>query len=150
VRPLISVLAAGAIAFTGCAGDDSGDASGEPSTTTSAPATTTTTEAIPVDTTFVSEDVDALCGELEGLADIDPEVDPTQADVDRMEDIATRAPVGVAERLRAVADFGQSVVDGRPSTELQAEAVDAVIVLIAYGNEACGIDVPIFDAIAGV
>jgi hypothetical protein len=147
-----SAVLAGALALAGCAGDDPG-AAGErtTTTTTSVPsATTTTTEAVPVDTTFLTEDIDALCDELAGLAEIDPEADPTQPDVDRLEDIASRAPVGVADRLRAVAAFGQSVVDGAASAELQAAAVDAVIVLIAYGNEACGIDVPLFDAIAGV
>jgi hypothetical protein len=150
------VALAGALALTACAddgstGDDVGgpsaDASG--STTTVAPATTTT-EAIPVDTTFLAEDPGAVCGELDGLRDIDPEADPSQADVNRLLDIASRVPVGVAEPLRQVAAYGQAVVDGEAEAELRTTAVEAATVLIAYGNEACAIDVPLFDAIAGV
>ncbi len=100
---------------------------------------------------FAAEDVEALCADLAGLADIDPEADPTQAQVDRLEAIARTAPSGVAGPLRSVAAFGQGVVDGSDDIEaLQEQAVEGAVLLIAYGNEACRIDVPLFDSIAGV
>ena len=126
-------------------------------TTTSAPTEVTTT-AGPVtsttrvigDDTFVADDVIALCADLGGLADIDPRQDPTQADVDRLRTIATTAPEGVALPLGDVAAYGQAIVDGGSGEATRPAAVEAVTILIAYGNEVCDIDVPLFDTIAGV
>ena len=97
LRRLLLAVFAGALALAACGGDDgeSDDGVDPSTTTTSAPddATTTTTEAPPVDSTFVPEDVEALCADLEGLADIDPDADPTQAQVDRLLAIAEHRPV---------------------------------------------------------
>jgi hypothetical protein len=134
------------LALAGCADDSSTAAT----TTSAAPSTTTTTEVIPVDTTFEAADVEQLCADLEGLASIDPDVEATQADVDRMRAIADTAPPGVAEPLRQVADFGQTIVDGAEPEDLPTDVVEAAVILISYGNEACGIDVPLFDTLAGV
>jgi hypothetical protein len=155
VRRLLRHLALGTLLLAGCADDGSDADAGGSSTATTAPTSTTvpvttTTEARPVDSTFVAEDVDALCADLEGLADIDPDADPTQAAVDRLVAIAEVAPTGVAEPLQEVAAFGQAVVDGDVEAALQSAAIEAATILIAYGNEACQIDVPLFDAIAGV
>lgn len=148
-----------ALALTACGGDDGGDEDGAASTTTTSPAdpsTTTTpatTDVPPVDSTFEADDVAALCEELEGLAEIDPDADPTQDQVDRIRSIAEDAPTGVAEPLEAVAAFGQAIVDDdshQDTATIQTEAAEAATVLIAYGNEACGIDVPLFNTIAGV
>jgi hypothetical protein len=152
-RRLLLLLAAGAL-LAGCA-DDAGEASTDegPASTTSP--TTTTTEPVPVDTTFLADDVERLCDDLEGLRDIDPDADPRQGDVDRLRAIAETAPPGVAEPLLEIADFGQAVIDsgGEPppdAEELRTQAADAATLLIAYGNEACDIDVPLFNSIAGV
>lgn len=144
VRPLLLLLTV--LALAGCA-DDSSTAA-----TTTAPAstTTTTTEVLPLDTTFIAADVEQLCADLGGLADIDPDVAATQQDVDRLRAIARTAPPGVAEPLRVVADFGQTIVDGAEPEELPTDVVEAAVILIAYGNEACDIDVPLFDTLAGV
>ena len=64
----------------------------------------------------------------------------------------------VAEPLEAVATFGQLAVDADAdpdsvpddAEEIQNAAVEGATLLIAYGNEACQIDVPLFDVIAGV
>ena len=160
MRRLLLTVFAGGLALAGCGGDDGETADDGAATTTSAAtdSTTTTTEARPVDTTFVTEDVDALCADLEGLSDIDPDVDPTQAQVDRLLAITEDAPPGVAEPLEAVAAFGQLAVDADAdpdsvpddAEEIQNAAVEGATLLIAYGNEACQIDVPLFDVIAGV
>jgi hypothetical protein len=160
VRRLLLTVFAGGLALTACGGDDGEAVDDGAATTTSAAtdSTTTTTEAQPVDTTFVTEDVDALCADLEGLSDIDPDVDPTQAQVDRLLAITEDAPPGVAEPLEAVAAFGQLAVDADAdpdsvpddAEEIQNAAVEGATLLIAYGNEACQIDVPLFDVIAGV
>jgi len=164
VRRLLLTVLAGALVLAACGGDDGETAEDDgTTTTTSAPdddttTTTTTTEAPPVDSTFVTEDVETLCDDLEGLADIDPDADPTQEQVDRLRAIADTAPPGVAGPLLDVAAFGQLAVDAGETVDslpedaaaLQAAAVDGATILIAYGNEACGIDVPLFDAIAGV
>jgi hypothetical protein len=145
-----------AIALVMAACADDGGGSTTDSSTTSGPTTTaptTTTEAVPVDTTFLTEDVDALCAALDGLGDIDPTADPTQADVDRLRAIAGTAPPGVAEPLEQVADLGQRLVDGgevEAGGDLETAAAEGATLLIAYGNEACGIDVPLLDSIAGV
>ena len=160
MRRLLLTLLASGLAVAACGGDDGGEtAAADPSTTTTAPdGSTTTTEPRPVDSTFVPEDVDALCAALQGLADIDPDADPTQAQVDRLRAIAGTAPSGVAEPLLDVATFGQLAVDAGATVDslpedaaaIQGAAVEAATILIAYGNEACGIDVPLFDTIAGV
>jgi ABC-type glycerol-3-phosphate transport system substrate-binding protein len=161
MRRLLLTLLASGLAVAACGGDDGREtAESEPSTTTTtAPdGSTTTSEPRPVDSTFAPEDVDALCADLEGLADIDPDADPTQAQVDRLRAIADTAPSGVAEPLLDVATFGQLAVDAGATVDslpedaaaIQAAAVEAATILIAYGNEACGIDVPLFDTIAGV
>lgn len=160
MRRLLLTVFAGGLALAACGGDDGETTDDGAATTTSAAtdSTTTTTEARPVDTTFVTEDVDALCADLEGLSDIDPDVDPTQAQVDRLLAIAETAPPGVAEPLEAVATFGQLAVDADAdpdsvpddAEEIQNAAVEGATLLIAYGNEACQIDVPLFDVIAGV
>ena len=157
-RMLLTVLVGG-LALTACGGDDGGVADGA-ATTTSATVegTTTTTEARPVDSTFVTEDVESLCADLEGLSDIDPDADPTQDQVDRLLAVAATAPPGVAEPLEAVAAFGQLAVDAdadpdslpHDAEEVQSAAVEGATLLIAYGNEACQIDVPLFDTLAGV
>jgi hypothetical protein len=159
VRRLLPALLALGFAASGCA-DGGSESSGATATSadttsTSATATTATTEAVPVDTTFVAEDVEALCAALEGLGDIDPAELPSQADVDRLRAVADGAPPGVAQPLAAIADFSQLALDraGGTTPELErarADALEAAVVLIAYGNEACDIDVPLFDAIAGV
>ena len=129
MRRLLLTLLASGLAVAACGGDDGGETAGsDPSTTTTtAPdGSTTTTEPRPVDSTFVPEDVDA--------------------------------PSGVAEPLLDVATFGQLAVDAGATVDslpedaaaIQGAAVEAATILIAYGNEACGIDVPLFDAIAGV
>jgi len=149
MRRGLPLLLVGLALAAGCA-DDGGSAEGAGAPTTST-VVTTTTEVVPLDTTFVTEDVDALCDRLEGLRDIDPAADPTQADVDRLRAIATTAPPGVGDRLVVIADYGQQVVDGERDVEGEhTDAAEAATVLIAYGNEACAIDVPLFDAIAGV
>ena len=160
MRRLLLTAFAGGLARAACGADDRETADVGAATTTSAAtdSTTTTTEARPVDTTFVTEDVDALCADLEGLSDIDPDVDPTQAQVDRLLAITEDAPPGVAEPLEAVAAFGQLAVDATAdpasvpddAEEIQNAAVEGATLLIAYGNEACQIDVPLFDVIAGV
>ena len=156
-RLLLTVLVSG-LALTAC-GDDLGESAdaGPTTTTAGAPSTTTTTEPAPVDSTFVPENGQALCADLEGLADIDPAADPTQAQVDRLLAIADTAPSGVADPLRAVAEFGQFAVDAGPTFDslpdaeaLQTAAAEGATILIAYGNEACAIDVPLFDTLAGV
>lgn len=159
MRRLLLTLLAGALLLAACGGDDGESADGD-STTTSAAGSgvTTTTEALPVDSTFVTEDVEALCADLEGLADIDPDADPTQDQVDRLLAVAETAPPGVAEPLAAVAAFGQLAVDATAdpdsvpdnAEELQTGAIEGATLLIAYGNEACDIDVPLFDTLAGV
>jgi ABC-type glycerol-3-phosphate transport system substrate-binding protein len=160
-RLLLTVLVAG-LALAGCGGDDGGEtADPDPSTTTTSAAgetTTTTTTPRPVDTTFATEDVEAVCADLEGLSDIDPDADPSQAQVDRLMAIAETAPPGVADPLRDVAAFGQLAVDAGPTFDslpddaeaIQAAAIEGATLLIAYGNEACAIDVALFDTIAGV
>ena len=160
MRRLLLTVFAGGLALAACGGDDGETTDDGAATTTSAAteSTTTTTEARPVDTTFVTEDVDALCADLEGLSDIDPDVDPTQEQVDRLLAITEDAPPGVAEPLEAVAAFGQLAVDADAdpdsvpddAEEIQNAAVEGATLLIAYGNEACQIDVPLFDVIAGV
>lgn len=162
MRRLLLTVFAGGLALTACGGDDGGDGgtADDRATTTSAAAdsTTTTTEARPVDTTFAADDVEVLCDDLEGLADIDPDADPTQEQVDRLLAIAETAPPGVAEPLEAVAAFGQLAVDTTAdpdalpdnAEEVQTAAVDGATLLIAYGNEACAIDVPLFDTLAGL
>jgi len=147
VRRLLFPLAVVGLALGAGCSDDGG---AEPDADARSTTTTTTTEPRPADTTFEADDVEALCADLEGLADIDPDADPTPASVERLTTIATTAPPGVAEPLRDVAAFGQAVIDGEPTEELQAAALEAATILIAYGNEACEIDVPLFDAIAGV
>ena len=140
VRRLLLPLVA-AVALVGCSGSEgSGDA---------APASTSTTP-VAVEPIFEADDVEALCDDLGGLVDIDPAQDPTQADVDRLRAIATTAPEGVARPLDQVADYGQAIVDGGNGNRARADAVDGVTILIAYGNEVCGIDVPLFNSIAGV
>ncbi len=157
-RMLLTVLVGG-LALTACGGDD-GEVADGAATTTSATVegTTTTTEGRPVDSTFVTEDVESLCADLEGLSDIDPDADPTQDQVDRLLAVAATAPPGVAEPLEAVAAFGQLAVDAdadpdslpHDAEEVQSAAVEGATLLIAYGNEACQIDVPLFDTLAGV
>ena len=159
-RLLLTVLA-GSLLLTACGGDDGETADDGAATTTSTTAvegTTTTTEARPGDTTFAADDVETLCADLEGLADIDPDADPTQDQVDRLLAIAETAPSGVAGPLEAVAAFGQLAVDTSTdpdslpddAEEVQTAAVEGATLLIAYGNEACAIDVPLFDTLAGV
>jgi len=161
VRRLLLTVFAGGLALAACGGDDGVSADDDAATATSSAVedtTTTTTEARPVDSTFVTDDVETLCADLEGLADIDPDADPTQAQVDRLLAIAATAPPGVAEPLEAVAAFGQLAVDATTdpdalpddAEEIETAAVDGATLLIAYGNEACAIDVPLFDVIAGV
>lgn len=150
MRRLLLFLCVAGFSLAACSDDDGGPEAADPPTSTAAAGPTTPTEARPVDSTFVAEDVDALCDDLEALADIDPDADPTQEAVDRLRTIAESAPAGVAEPLHDVAAFGQSVVDGDPTSELQSAALEAATILIAYGNEACAIDVPLFDALAGV
>ena len=160
MRRLLLTVFAGGLAFAACGGGGGESADDEAATTTAeaGSGTTTTTEARPVDSTFVTEDVETLCADLEGLADIDPDADPTQAQVDRMLAIAETAPPGVAEPLEAVAAFGQVAVDTTAdpdslpdnAEEVQTAAVEGATLLIAYGNEACAIDVPLFDVLAGV
>jgi hypothetical protein len=150
VRRLLLIVVA-ALAVVGCSGDDDASEAAD----TSAPPTTTTTPVpsstvIVSDDTFEAADVEALCADLGGLADIDPSQDPTQADVDRLRAIATTAPEGVAEPLGQVADYGQAIVDGGNGGQAREAAVGAVTILIAYGNEVCGINVPLFNSIAGV
>jgi ABC-type glycerol-3-phosphate transport system substrate-binding protein len=150
VRRLLLTLLAGALALSACGGDD-----GESADATAVDRTTTTTEAPPADTTFEADDVESLCEDLEGLADIDPEADPTQEQVDEILAIAETAPRGVAGPLSAVAAYGQLALDAMAegasvSEAAQTEATEAATVLVAYGNEACAIDVPLFDVLAGV
>jgi hypothetical protein len=138
------VSLAALLLVAGCSDD------GETSTTsaTSNAGPTTTLEILDE---FTADDVAALCADLEGLGDIDPDGDPTQTQVDRLLAIAETAPDGVAGPLRAVAAYGQAVVDGEEDLDdLRGDAVDGATLLIAYGNEACQIDVPLFDSIAGV
>ena len=156
MRRLLLTALAGGVLLGGCAGDDAADTT-TASATTAPPAgdaaTTTSTEPAPADTTFATDDVDALCADLESLAGIDPDAAPDQTQVDRLLAIAQQAPSGVAEPLRAVATFGQAVVDDRSEQDgaaVREAAVEGATILIAYGNEACGIDVPLFDTIAGV
>jgi ABC-type glycerol-3-phosphate transport system substrate-binding protein len=157
VRRLLLTVFAGGLALAACGGDDAESADEETTTTTEASENTTTT-TLPVDSTFEAEDVEALCADLEGLADIDPDTDPTQEQVDRLLAIAETAPTGVAEPLEAVAAFGQLAVDSTEdpealpddAEEIQTAAVEGAGLLIAYGNEACDIDVPLFDILAGV
>jgi hypothetical protein len=145
VRRLLP-LALAALAAIGCTDD-----AGESASTTTEPTTTTTTtpEPIPQPTNFVTEDLDALCAALGGLADIDPDADPTAADVQRLRDIAASAPPGVAEPLHTIADFAQSLLDGEEPAD-EGTVVESAVILISYGNEACDIDVPLFDTLAGV
>lgn len=160
MRRLLLTVFAGSLALTACSGDDGESAEDEAATATSSAVegTTTTTEARPVDSTFVTDDVESLCADLEGLSDIDPDADPTQEQVDRLLAIAATAPPGVAEPLEAVAAFGQLAVDTTAdpdalpddAEEIQTAAVEGATLLIAYGNEACAIDVPLFDVLAGV
>jgi hypothetical protein len=144
VRRLLP-LALIALAALGCRDDATDSAS--PSTVVTT--TTTTPEPIPQPTNFVTEDLEALCADLGGLADIDPDADPTPADVRRLQAIARTAPPGVAEPLHTVADFAQSLLDGE-EPEDEGAVVEAAVILISYGNEACEIDVPLFDTLAGV
>jgi hypothetical protein len=148
VRRLLPVVLTALVAL-GCSDDAGTDEDDDASST--APSTTTTTapEPIPVDTTFVATDVEALCAALRGLADIDPNTDPTPADIRRIEAIAASAPPGVAEPLQTVADFARSLLDGEDPAD-EAAVVEAAVILISYGNEACDIDVPLFDTLAGV
>lgn len=160
MRAVLVTLLAGALTLTACGGDDGETADDGTATTTSeaGTGTTTTIQVPPVDPTFEADDVEALCDDLEGLADIDPDADPTQEQVDRLLAIAETAPAGVAEPLEAVAAFGQLAVDATEDAEsvpdnaeeIQTAAVEGAGLLIAYGNEACGIDVPLFDTLAGV
>jgi hypothetical protein len=140
------VLALVAVATIGCTDD-----TGESASTTTAPSTTTTTtpEPIPQPTNFVTEDLEALCADLGGLADIDPDADPTPADIRRLRAIAASAPPGVAEPLLTIADFAQSLLDGEEPAD-EGAVVESAVILISYGNEACDIDVPLFDTLAGV
>ena len=143
MRRLLPLLLT-ALAALGCSDDAQ-----ESSSTTAAPTTSTTTEPVPQPTTFVAEDVEALCADLGELADIDPSAEPRRADIRRLQVIAASAPPGVAEPLRTVAGFAQSLLDGvEPSNE--DAVIEAAVILIAYGNEACDIDVPLFDTLAGV
>lgn len=159
MRRLLLTVLAGGLVVVACGSNDGESTDDEAATTTSsADGTTTTTEARPVDSTFVAEDVEALCADLEGLADIDPDADPTQAQVDRLLAVAETAPSGVAEPLEAVAAFGQLAVDAAADPDaladdaeaIQTAAIEGATLLIAYGNEACRIDVPLFDTLAGV
>ena len=145
MRRLLPLVLTALVAL-GCSDD-----AGESASSTTAPSTTTTTtpEPVPHLTTFVAEDVEALCADLRGLADIDPDADPTPADVDRLQTIAASAPPGVAEPLQTIADFAQSLLDGE-QPEDEGAVVESAVILISYGNEACDIDVPLFDTLAGV
>ena len=138
-------LALVALAALACS-DDAEDAG---STTIARPTTTTAPEPVPRLTTFLAEDQEALCADLEGLADIDPDAEPTPADIRRLEAIAATAPPGVAEPLQTVADFARALVDGEDPAD-EGAVVEAAVILISYGNEACAIDVPLFDTLAGV
>ena len=158
-RLLLTVIMTG-LALTACGSDDgteSADADSSTTTTTTGAPSMTTTDPAPVDSTFVPEDGETLCADLEGLTDIDPDADPTQAQVDRLLAIADTAPSGVADPLRAVAAFGQLAVDAGPTLDslpdveaVRTAAAEGATILIAYGNEACAIDVPLFDTLAGV
>jgi hypothetical protein len=143
VRRLLPLLVA-ALAALGC-----GDDATESTSTTAGPSTTTTSEPVPQPTTFVATDVEALCADLGELADIDPAAEPRPSDIRRLHVIAASAPPGVAEPLRTVAGFAQSVLDGEDPADENA-VIEAAVILIAYGNEACDIDVPLFDTLAGV
>jgi hypothetical protein len=144
---LVTVLAA-VVVLAGCSDDEGAASAGTTPSTTTTPVPGST--VVIHDDTFVADDVDTLCADLAGLADIDPDLDPTQPDVDRLRAIAETAPDGVAERLLDVAAYGQAIVDGGDGEDTRPAAVDGVVILIAYGNEVCDINVPLFNSIAGV
>lgn len=152
MRRLALLLVALAV-VAGCSADDDGP--GGTTTTATAPATSipTTSPTLPPEVAddFEADDVGALCADLEALADIDPDVDPTQAQVDRLREVAETAPSGVAEPLATVADFGQAIVDGDPDGPAMEEAAaGAALLIVAYGNDACGgIVVPLFNRLSG-
>ncbi len=141
---LLSGLAALAV---GC--DDGGGGRAAP-TTPRPPATTSDTLPIRVAESFDADDVEVLCAALGDLAAIDPDADPTQADVDRLRDVAELAPPAVEVPLLTVARYGQAVVDGDADTaEAEGDAASASLVLVAYGLDACGLQVPLFDRLSG-
>lgn len=134
------------IGAVGC-GDDGGTAA---PTTTRPPSTTSDTLPVRVAESFDAEDVDALCAALGDLATIDPDADPTQPDVDRLRAVAELAPPAVEVPLLTVARYGQAVVDGDADTaEAERDAADASLLLVAYGLDACGLQVPLFDRLSG-
>jgi hypothetical protein len=130
----------------GC-GDDGGPAA---TVTTRPPVTTSDPLPLRVAESFDADDVEARCAALEGLADIDPDADPTASDVERLRAVAELAPPAVADPLLTVADYGRAVVAGEEDTsEAETAAAEASLVLVAYGLDACGLQVPLFDRLSG-
>jgi hypothetical protein len=145
-RSLVLLPLAGLFLF-GC-GDDGGDDAGDDAQNAETEETTGADEGA---------DAEDTCAQIEAVAEIDPAAQPTQEDVDLVRSAAEGAPDEVADALNVVADIGQAIADLGPeeledpsafpdleaiaSAEEQAEAGEA---LVAFADEECGLEVPLF------
>lgn len=163
MRTFLLALPLSALLLAGCGADDGDTAS---DVTTAATETTPTDTTAPAETTVPSEDTVAddgpsedVCTQLAGLADIDPEALPTQADIDRVTAVAEAAPPEIQEDLTTLADIGQLIADTSEAALDDPEAFDELTAattspevtaageaLVAYSADQCGIDVPLFSS----
>lgn len=158
MRSFVLALSLSALLLAGCGGDDGDTASdGTAATTeTTAPAETT----VPTDDTVTDDTASAdICAQLADLADIDPEVLPTQEDIDRVTAVAETAPPEIQDALLTLAEIGQLIADTGEAAlndpdafaELEAattspEVTAAGGTLVAYAADECDIDVPLFTS----
>jgi len=156
MRRLLPTVFVVVLLVAGCGSDDEGDRTASSDSAGSVTSATSPTTATGGDDTLVpAADDEAFCVELEALADIDPQVAPTQDQVDLVTAAAEAAPEEYADDLTAVAAFGQMSADFSVSSTLpadldavQAAAVEAGTNLAAYASDTCGFDVPLFDTVA--
>ena len=152
MRRLVAVLGIAVMVAAGCSDDDDGGGGGSTSTAEDAEATTTTAAE--------EGDAEAFCDALEPVQDIDPDVLPTEEDVDNLEAAADEAPdEDLSEATGVIADLASQLVglDVDDSDALQEaqeaaldeEVVDAANELSTFSEEECGSEVPIFTSLAG-
>ena len=158
MRSLLLALSLSTLLAAGCGGDDADTASED---TTAATETTAAAETtVPTDDTVTDDTASAdICAQLADLADIDPEVLPTQEDIDRVSAVAESAPPEIQDALVTLAEIGQLIADNSEAAlndpdafaELEAASTSPEVTaaggtLVAYAADECDIDVPLFTS----